>query len=125
MMAFPYALPNLLNAAFLLVVAICVFLGLEEVRKFTGVLAAKSIVNVIQTLESRSESVDIGLHIGRYLGLAMRKSVEPSEMKVPMGFIGELLPPIERERKLPFRYIWTSNFLFTLYAQASFDFHTS
>jgi MFS family permease len=35
---FPYAPPNILSAVFLLIGAVCVFLGLEEVRSFFGFL---------------------------------------------------------------------------------------
>jgi len=75
----PYALPNLLSAVFLLSSAIGVILGLEEVRRESGVAISPpkpshdTITNSFQTHESLRDSPDFGLRFGSTIADIFRR----------------------------------------------------
>jgi len=117
---YPYALPSVMNAFFLTLIALIAFFGLEE------------------TLESRQGSPDLGLNtwstISRFLHMRPASQeytkigsgdnrttsfeMESTEKK------GDAKPPVpSSKRQLPFSRIWTRNVIFTLITVAMFDFH--
>ncbi|SMR50651.1 unnamed protein product [Zymoseptoria tritici ST99CH_1E4] len=103
---FPYALPNLINATFLLGSAFCVLFGLEE------------------TLVSIRHKPDYPLRFSRWLiRIVFRRQPRQTytaiaeqdfaptdiELNAPSS-----PTPLKPRQKLPFRRIWTSNLLLTL-----------
>jgi MFS family permease len=102
---YPYALPSVLNAVFLMIAAVAVFLGLEE------------------TLYERRGKCDHGLELANFL---MRTKPRDSQSS------GLPYEPVKAEvsnqtskarQKLPFSRIWTRNVILTLLTTAFFDFH--
>lgn len=108
MLGFPYALPNVVNAAFLTISAIALALGLEE------------------TLESLRNKPDYGIRLARWVGRTLLRfnptqeyaPVSEQEGSVEEDVESNAVPKKSKEpttrSKLPFRRIWTSNVLFTL-----------
>lgn len=112
----PYALPNLINAAFLFSSALAVVFGLEE------------------TLETGKARVDYGLILSRWISRTVFRRAKQR---------GDYAPVAERDfaasddielnaakdsdhtprRKLPFRRIWTRNVLFTLLSHGLLAMH--
>lgn len=117
-MHFPYALPNLINAAFLIVSTIALVLGLEE------------------TLEGLRGKSDWGLKLGRLLmrilrrRRAVRQDYTPLEaregsvdVEMSTSESAQNTKTASMRRKLPFRRIWTKNVLFTLLAHGLLAMH--
>ncbi|KAF2239576.1 MFS general substrate transporter [Viridothelium virens] len=114
MTKFPYALPNIVSAGFLLCSALGVILGLEE------------------TLEARRNRSDWGLKLGRSLGrllscrrrqhqytpLAGDEPISPTSPDTELQNSSQPSkpPPPRRRQKLPFRRIWTRNVCLTFLA---------
>ena len=144
----PYALPSLLSASILFLVAAAVFFCLEEVRPVPPLPAGSQLIYHRQTLASRKDRFDIGLHLGSKIRRAIswppfssshRKYTRLSSASVidlspvsssrasvtaePYSAAAEkpLRPP--PKRRLPFHRIFTRNVCFTLVAEALFDFH--
>ena len=123
LMRWPYALPNVVNAGFLVLSALALIFGLEE------------------TLEGLREKPDWGLRVGRWVGrmVCMRRrqrheyqpileldgNAEDGEVDVEMSAPTKQQkknpPPLRR--KLPFRRIWTRNVLLTLLAHGFLAMH--
>ena len=111
---YPYALPGVLNAAFLSVTAASVFFSLEE------------------TLKTRKGKLDLGLHLrskllslftsnSQYIMINTNELMEPETQSPPPE--EELLKEKARPtQKLPFLRIFTKNVIFTLVTTAFFDF---
>ncbi|KAI9741369.1 MAG: hypothetical protein M1834_003086 [Cirrosporium novae-zelandiae] len=134
MMAFPYALPSLLNTLFLGCTAVCVFLGLEETleirkHKFDAGLYVKSrlkrfVMSVWMFVTRKSSS---------YRKLSLQDEDDYSYPPSNASNSVESLELLEKEKKPPkrhhhsgklsFRRIWIPNVIFTLIAEAFFDFH--
>lgn len=115
-MEWPYALPNLVNAAFLLSSALAVTFGLEE------------------TLEMSKERVDYGLRFSRWIGkVVFRRTQSRGDYTavaerdfagaddIEMRTTKDHTP--KPKRKLPFRRIWTRNVLFTLLSHGLLAMH--
>lgn len=108
----PYALPNVVTAGFLILSVLGVALGLEE------------------TLDSLKDRPDYGLRFSRWIGRVVFRrrqhdyaplghSAHPSEdLEMDSEFKPEPL-----KRKLPFRRIWTANVLITLAAHGLLASH--
>ena len=118
----PYALPNVVNAGFLLLSALLAIFGLEE------------------TLEGLRGKEDWGVKIGRWVARTLfrrrqRQEYRPlldedrgaaQEEDVEMSAASpkhEKPPSPGPRRKLPFRRIWTRNVLFTLLAHGLLAMH--
>ncbi|KAF2212278.1 hypothetical protein CERZMDRAFT_41483 [Cercospora zeae-maydis SCOH1-5] len=117
-MHFPYALPNLINAAFLLASTVALVLGLEE------------------TLEGLRGKSDWGLKLGRLLMRTVRRKSamqqdytpletheESADVEMSASASVQNNKPVNKRRKLPFRRIWTKNVLFTLLAHGLLAMH--
>lgn len=115
-MKWPYALPNLVNATFLLSSAIGVVLGLEE------------------TLEGLKGRPDFGRRIGSWIARAFfRRKPKHIYNSIPGSEVPSALElgthdsqndkPKRPRAKLPFRRIWTKNVLFTLLAHGLLAMH--
>lgn len=121
-MAFPYALPNLVNATFLIGSTLALVLGLEE------------------TLEGLRGKEDWGLKIGRFLRrvICSRRRTQAQEYTALQEQEDDSMddlelattsnkpstpPAIKKRAKLPFRRIWTPNVLFTLLAHGLLAMH--
>ncbi|KAI1151084.1 major facilitator superfamily domain-containing protein [Nemania diffusa] len=118
---YPYALPSLINTITLTITGLIVFLGLEE------------------TSSKRRNKPDPGLDLARRLkAIILRKPIddgyykletmngpdspsmdEPSEKRPVVATPAALKRP---RRSLPFKRVWTRNVIFTLVAEALFDF---
>ncbi|KAI5370954.1 Putative major facilitator superfamily, MFS transporter superfamily [Septoria linicola] len=124
-MRFPYALPNLINASFLVISTLALVLGLEE------------------TLEALRGKSDWGLKLGKLLRRAVQRGKRPQSEEYHSlaeheGGLDDLelnasgsptntkpsskTTPITK-KKLPFRRIWTPNVLFTLLAHGLLAMH--
>ncbi|KAI0808747.1 major facilitator superfamily domain-containing protein [Xylaria sp. FL0064] len=116
---YPYALPSLINTVTLSVTGLIVFLGLEE------------------TSSKLRNKPDIGLQIGRQLkAIILRQPINDGYYTLEtfnapdsptMNIELEKTPvvaalPKKPTRSLPFRRVWTRNVIFTLVAEALFDF---
>jgi hypothetical protein len=108
----PYALPNLVNAGFLLLSAMAVIFGLEE------------------TLDMGSERIDYGLRLSRWMGRTVlrrgRKGGEYDAIVERVDGANDIedarqIP--KPRRKLPFRRIWTRNVLFTFLSHGLLAMH--
>lgn len=123
-MEFPYALPNLVNAGFLVGSTLALVLGLEE------------------TLDGLRGKSDWGLKIGKSLGRLLCRRSTPKQEYAPLqeqedGVLNDLelattsttkppnsiSTPVRKRAKLPFRRIWTPNVLFTLLAHGLLAMH--
>lgn len=114
MIHWPYALPNLVSAIFIIISALAVFFGLEE------------------TLESiRAGRPDLGLRISSWIGRTVFRRGELQHYDIisnrDQGDV-ELNAPISPRhksqiRKLPFRRIWTPNVLFVFLAHGLLSIH--
>lgn len=118
LMRFPYALPNVVSALFLLAAAAAVWLGLEE------------------TLEPlRDDPPDVGLRLGRRLAALLRARLPTGP---PRGYeagrvsysstssdLPAAAPPVKRPRRqrLPFGRIFTRNVSLTMLAHFLLAFH--
>jgi hypothetical protein len=111
----PYVLPNLISAAFLVFGALAVFFGLEE------------------TLARLRGKPDLGLIISRSFSRVFSRSVrgkvymplgnaEP-EQDVELRDVHEPHPKTIKPRVLPFRSIWTPNVMFTFLAHGLLAMH--
>ncbi|KUI66191.1 hypothetical protein VM1G_02403 [Cytospora mali] len=113
--AYPFALPSIVNAVFLLVTFLTVFFFLEETSK------------------SKKDAYDPGLYAAaRVRCFILRKPLDYtyhsrtgySELRLdeknekPMSSV----PPRKR-KTLPFSRLWTKNVICTLLSQAFYDFH--
>ncbi|EGD94161.1 MFS multidrug transporter [Trichophyton tonsurans CBS 112818] len=129
MVKWPFALPNLATAGFILCSAIAISLGLEETHEI-----------------ARSQK-DLGLRIGkaisRYLGFSRYSDYQAldglADPDTPDAFdMGPNGRPVSSQRllnngnapsrqrkRLPFRQIWTRNVLLTLVTHIFLNFHTS
>ncbi|EGD89284.1 hypothetical protein H112_02900 [Trichophyton rubrum D6] len=129
MVKWPFALPNLVTAGFILCSAIAISLGLEE------------------THEVARSRKDLGLRIGkaisRYLGFSGYSDYQAldglADPDTPDFFdMGPNGRPVSaqrllnnenalprRRKRLPFRQIWTRNVLLTLATHIFLNFHTS
>lgn len=107
LMEWPYALPNVVNAGFLLTSALALALGLEE------------------TLETMKDKPDWGLKVTRWVGRTVFRIKPKQDYVVVTEQAGteedvESNVPTKKSKtpttrqKLPFRRIWTRNVLFTL-----------
>ncbi|KAI1750537.1 major facilitator superfamily domain-containing protein [Xylaria castorea] len=118
---YPYALPSLINTITLTVTGLIVFFGLEE------------------TSSKRRNKFDLGLHLARRLrAIALRKPIDDGYYKLETlnapdspsmrdnlkkTPIVATPPELKRTRRtLPFSRVWTRNVIFTLIAEALFDF---
>jgi hypothetical protein len=113
----PYALPNVVNATFLGISALALYLGLEE------------------TLEGLRHKPDWGLRFSRWVGRVVlrrrpNQDYDPiAETEGERGNDVEMATPetvISRpgtRRKLPFRRIWTPNVIFTLVSHGLLAMH--
>ncbi|KAI1272496.1 major facilitator superfamily domain-containing protein [Xylaria sp. FL0933] len=116
---YPYALPSLINTITLSITGLIVFLGLEE------------------TSSKLRNKPDIGLRIGRRLkAIILRQPINDGYYTLEtfnapdsptMNIELEKTPvvatlPKKPTRSLPFRRVWTRNVIFTLVAEALFDF---
>ncbi|KAI0975920.1 major facilitator superfamily domain-containing protein [Xylaria arbuscula] len=116
---YPYALPSLINTVTLSLTGLIVFLGLEET-----------------SIKLRNKP-DIGLQLGRRLkAFILRKPItdgyyalENSNTPDSSSLNGEqektpviAAQPKRTTRSLPFSRVWTRNVVFTLVAEALFDF---
>lgn len=111
----PYVLPNLVSAAFLLLGAACVALGLEE------------------TLDGVKDRPDVGIRISRWIRRLARGRESshdytavrngPTFQEHELGRIGETGQVSKQRAKLPFRRIWTPNVLSTLLAHGLLAMH--
>ncbi|EFR05366.1 hypothetical protein MGYG_08377 [Nannizzia gypsea CBS 118893] len=129
MVKWPFALPNLVTAGFILCSAIAILLGLEETheiarsRRDLGIHAGKAISKYLGfSRHSDYQALD---------GLADPDTPDSFEMG-PEGrtISGQRLVDNEhtsprRRKRLPFRQIWTRNVLLTLLAHIFLNFHTS
>ncbi|TWU79149.1 hypothetical protein ED733_008841 [Metarhizium rileyi] len=116
---FPYATPNILSAAFLLLAAAAVWLGLDE------------------TLDSLQDApLDLGSRVGSQLAGFFRRVLHGHAGKgyVPISsdelqltsYCGGGQAKVPKRRytqQLPFRQIFTRNVLLTLFAQFFLSFH--
>ncbi|KAK2745858.1 hypothetical protein FQN57_003471 [Myotisia sp. PD_48] len=132
MKQWPYALPNLVSAVFILVSTLAIFLGLDESH---------------ETARFRHDRGRlIGKAISRYLGFSQRDDYQPldgtAEPDTLDDFIGDdctvpsnrgetdeerlmSLPPKPERKRLPFKDIWTRNVILTLLTHLLLTFHTS
>ncbi|KAF2398608.1 MFS general substrate transporter [Trichodelitschia bisporula] len=117
MTRWPYALPNLVSAMFLIISTTALFLGLDE------------------THHALQERPDRGKQLGRWLWRTISRKSSQNYASLPTDEPGELgsahndielqprkKKPISR-RKLPFRRIWTRNVVFTMFAQGLMAIH--
>lgn len=115
LMRYPYALPNVVNAVFLLCSSLGVLFGLEE------------------TLEALKDKPDYPLKLSRWI-LRVVYRRRPSQEYSAIGQHDraddvELQSPISKaskptiRRKLPFRRIWTRNVLWTLLSHGLLAMH--
>ncbi|KAK3717401.1 hypothetical protein LTR37_005790 [Vermiconidia calcicola] len=113
----PYALPNVVNATFLIISAVALVFGLEE------------------TLEGLRDRPDYGVRFSRWVGRAVfgrrsKQAYVPVAEQVGVGeddveamaSNGKEQRPTVR-RKLPVRRIWTRNVLFTLLSHGLLAMH--
>ncbi|EEQ29829.1 hypothetical protein McanMca71_007516 [Microsporum canis] len=130
MVKWPFALPNLVTAVFILCSAAAISLGLEETH---------------EVARSRGDmGIRVGKAISRYLGLSRHSDYQAldglADPDTPDSFDMELegrrpasaQRPLNggntaprRRKRLPFRKIWTRNVLLTLVAHIFLNFHTS
>ncbi|KAI1422740.1 major facilitator superfamily domain-containing protein [Xylaria sp. FL1777] len=116
---YPYALPSLINTITLSITGLIVFLGLEE------------------TSSKMKNKPDIGLQLSRRLkAIILRQPVNDGYYALQTfnapdspSLNGEIektpvvaTQPKRTGRSLPFRRVWTRNVIFTLVAEALFDF---
>ncbi|KAI9734171.1 MAG: hypothetical protein M1818_006622 [Claussenomyces sp. TS43310] len=115
---YPYALPSIINAIFLFIVTAAVFFGLEE------------------TLQSRRDRFDIGIHIAEKFLRRDKRTLttqyESLSSVQPLEESSGTIRGVEKEQKatwgkaelLPFRRLWTRNVILTLITcTVFFDFH--
>lgn len=109
--SYPYALPALLNALFLIITTYIVFFGLEE------------------TLKERKNKFDLGLHLkSRFISKFRRSNDGYSQVRtwdmpdVQMEAFTEPVKATQPLGKLPFSRIWTRNVILTLVSGAFYDF---
>ncbi|KAJ5901817.1 hypothetical protein N7495_002345 [Penicillium taxi] len=125
---YPYALPMLANFAFLCICACLVAYGLEET-----LLACKGkpgLGSFVMKLFARGVKKTFGTSSTLYTRLPFRDEDEGGPLLSRGGIdstesyeLGEKASrPVRLIRALPFRRIWTKNVMFTLLAQAFFDF---
>jgi hypothetical protein len=122
MLKWPYALPNLMSAIFLLFSAIAVLLFLEE------------------THELLKDKPDPGLRIGRWIRRHLfRQPISDGYTAIPGGELGDIelqqtpVSPspkkplhsqtVSHQHKLPVRRIWTRNLIITLISHALLAMH--
>lgn len=114
----PYALPNVVSAAFLAMSGLGVFFGLEETSEAAkhkpdyGLRFTRWLARVVFRREQRIEYSSLG-----QAGPAFADDLELEE-----GSPRKLEEPKPR-RKLPFRRIWTSNLLLTLLSHGLLAMH--
>ncbi|KAF3480874.1 MFS transporter [Arthroderma uncinatum] len=126
MVKWPFALPNLATAVFILCSTLAIFLGLEETHEVTR--------------SRRDLGIRIGKSISRYLGFSRHSDYQAldglADPDMPdsfdMGSTGYSVSTEncrksapQRRKRLPFRQIWTRNVLLTLVAHTFLNFHTS
>ncbi|KAF7195587.1 Major facilitator superfamily multidrug transporter mfsB [Pseudocercospora fuligena] len=112
-MRFPYALPNIVNATFLLTSAFALVLGLEE------------------TLDALKGKNDWGLKLGKLIArvLFRRRSnqdytpLHDSEHSQDLEHRSASMAKPKPRQKLPFRRIWTRNVLLTFLAHGLLAMH--
>ncbi|KAL9111461.1 MAG: hypothetical protein Q9227_004139 [Pyrenula ochraceoflavens] len=126
MQTWPYALPNIVSACFIITSAFGVILGLDE------------------TLESRKYKTDYGRVIGQALAKTILRrprhdyvhlnTEDPSNTAIDLvtqtsdtetPTTAAFRRPQSQPKKLPFRQIWTANVLLTLLVHFLLAFHIS
>lgn len=125
MAAYPYALPNLISAAFLLMSACCIVFGVEETHYMLR------------------DSPDWGIRLGQCLKRLVGRQVNRTgydpvsledEPETPSSSVGHTLEMVEsnsptktrtpqRRAKLPFRRVFTKNLVVTLLARGFMSMH--
>lgn len=112
----PYALPNLVSAVFLLCSATALFLGLEE------------------SLEALRDRQDLGIRLSSWVSRTIfRRRANQQYETVPDRETNDIEMSsassprenlaLKSKRKLPFRRIWTRNVLFTFFAHGMLACH--
>ncbi|KAI3317358.1 MFS general substrate transporter [Xylariaceae sp. AK1471] len=117
---YPYALPSLINTGALTITGFIVFFGLEE------------------TSSKRRNKFDLGLYLARqFRAITLREPINDGYYKLDAfntpdspstSSTSEKTPVVatplkpKRTRTLPFARVWTRNVIFTLVAEALFDF---
>lgn len=116
--AFPYAAPNLFSAGFLFFAACAVWLGLEETLDSRqglpdrGIQVGKRLANFVRRITKRGHHTDI-----EYSPLASHDVELVDENTAPKK------PAKRYTQKLPFRRIFTRNFVITLLVHFLVTFH--
>jgi hypothetical protein len=138
---YPYSLPSMINALTLTITGSIVFFGLEEVND-TAVLDILLLptTNSYQTSGKRRYKFDLGLYLSRrFRAFILREPKNDGYYKLetfnapdsPSTDSGNpekmpviTIPPALKRatRSLPLRRVWTRNVIFTLVAEALFDF---
>jgi hypothetical protein len=122
MKKWPYALPNLVSALFLLSAIVMLFLGLDEThevlrhRRDRGRQIGRFLQRII-CWQQRDTSTYSAVPTS---DSAAETPVDNVELQIPKNAGQENL---KKRRKLPIRRIWTKNVLVTLGAHASLAFH--
>jgi hypothetical protein len=119
----PYALPNLVSAMFLLAAATLLFLGLEETHEVLRyqpdrgrAVGAWVIKNVFRRRQDTAYS-----SIPTFDDLDSPTGADDVELQSPI--ITKKKEIIKRRQKLPLRRIWTRNVIITLTAHATLALH--
>jgi hypothetical protein len=127
LMKYPYALPMLVNAAFLSLCATCVAMGLEETSQACkgkpglGAFALKLFARVLKAVVPSSSPLYWRLPISDHdeEGPLFNRSIGPTES---YELEENAAKPTRHVLALPFQRIWTKNVVCILLAQAFFDF---
>ncbi|KAG4027954.1 hypothetical protein MFRU_025g00210 [Monilinia fructicola] len=111
--SYPYALPGILNAVFLITTGAIVFLTLEE----TLPSARGQFDYGIELMNRIKQSIGFGTIIAPFDYSHLETSTENLDNFEPKSVTRPTA------NKLPFSRIWTKNVVFTLITGAFFDFH--
>lgn len=121
MQHWPYALPNIASAIFLLAAAAMLFLGLDETHEMlrgkrdAGRIIGRFLTKLIFRRRQDSQN---------YAAVPSNDDIDtPIDADMELQTQKELRETIKRRQKLPIRRIWTKNVLITLSAHASLAFH--
>ncbi|KAJ8064323.1 hypothetical protein OCU04_006669 [Sclerotinia nivalis] len=111
--SYPYALPGILNAVFLVTTGAIVFLGLEE----TLPSARGQFDYGISLMNRIKQSIGFGTIVAPVDYFHLETSTDSLDNSDPKSITRPAA------NKLPFNRIWTKNVIFTLITGAFFDFH--